>query len=288
MINLNEDNINLIGIHGKINSGKDTVGTIIQYLMSDYFPNRSFEKFLYNYDSAWAPPVYDWEIRKFADKLKEIVCLLIGCTREQLEDREFKETPLGEEWTCWQYNSFDMDTSRGTIFVSKEQALKWLEVDREEDLDDHERLLEVPMTPRLMLQLLGTEAGREIIHPNIWVNALFADYVEDAGYTYKAKVTENNELKVLTKPVKFNNGFPKWIITDVRFPNEAKAIVDRGGILIKVVRPETDHLAGRHESETALDNYVGWDAVIHNDSDIDNLIENVINKLFTKKQQENG
>ena len=31
-------------------------------------------------------------------------------------------------------------------------------------------------TPRLLLQLLGTDAGRNIVHPNIWVNALMSDY----------------------------------------------------------------------------------------------------------------
>jgi hypothetical protein len=39
-----------------------------------------------------------FEIKKYADKLKDFVCILIGCTREQLEDQEFKEKELGEEW----------------------------------------------------------------------------------------------------------------------------------------------------------------------------------------------
>ena len=35
---------------------------------------------------------------KFADKLKDCVCILLGCTRSQLEDREFKESYLSSEW----------------------------------------------------------------------------------------------------------------------------------------------------------------------------------------------
>ena len=35
----------------------------------------------------------------FADKLKDSVGVMFGCTRKQLEDREFKERELGEEWT---------------------------------------------------------------------------------------------------------------------------------------------------------------------------------------------
>ena len=37
-----------------------------------------------------------FEIKKFADKLKDIVCLLLGCTREQLEDRGIKSLSLQE------------------------------------------------------------------------------------------------------------------------------------------------------------------------------------------------
>ena len=43
----------------------------------------------------------NWKIVKFADKLKDIVCLLIGCERKKLENREFKEKELGEDW--WYY-----------------------------------------------------------------------------------------------------------------------------------------------------------------------------------------
>jgi len=108
------------------------------------------------------------------------------------------------------------------------------------------------LTPRKLLQLLGTEAGREIIHPNIWVNALFADYSKDSN----------------------------WIITDVRFPNEAKAIKDKGGILIRINRPQylDNGLVIRkneHLSETSLDDYDKFDYVIENDGTVQDLIDKV-------------
>ena len=68
---------NLISVSGKKGSGKNLVAAIITDL---------------TYDQT------SWEVKSFADKLKYITCSLIGCTREQLEDHEFKETPLGEEW----------------------------------------------------------------------------------------------------------------------------------------------------------------------------------------------
>ncbi|MEU4568652.1 hypothetical protein [Micromonospora sp. NPDC023956] len=44
------------------------------------------------------------------------------------------------------------------------------------------------------------------------------------------------------------------VVTDVRFPNEARAIVSAGGVLVRVVRPGLDE-SDTHESETALVNY---------------------------------
>ena len=38
----------------------------------------------------------NWKIVKFADKLKDIVCLLIGSTRKQLECRDIKSLSLQE------------------------------------------------------------------------------------------------------------------------------------------------------------------------------------------------
>lgn len=31
--------------------------------------------------------------------------MLIGCTKKQLEDRDFKEKELGEEWNCYIFNN---------------------------------------------------------------------------------------------------------------------------------------------------------------------------------------
>lgn len=87
---------------------------------------------------------------------------------------------------------------------------------------------------------------------------------------------------------KINKGF---IITDVRFPNEAKAIKDRGGIIIRVNRdvyiengvgfkfnPLFDNRP-EHPSETALDEYI-FDYVINNNSTINKLIKQVKDMLM--------
>ncbi|QPB09783.1 dNMP kinase [Streptomyces phage Shady] len=57
-------------------------------------------------------------------------------------------------------------------------------------------------------------------------------------------------------------GYPV-VVSDVRYPNEAEALRAAGFKLVRIYRPGNED-AGTHESETALDNYVG-DAVIRND-----------------------
>jgi len=63
---------------------------------------------------------------------------------------------------------------------------------------------------------------------------------------------------------------PNWVITDTRFPNEAKAIKDAGGIVIRVDRPGVKAV-NTHPSETALDDW-NFDYKIMNGSDIASLM----------------
>lgn len=105
------------------------------------------------------------------------------------------------------------------------------------------------MTVRDFLQRLGTDGLRNGLHENTWVNALMADY---------------NCVPADRAP----NGWDcsNWIITDTRFPNEAQAIKDRGGIIIRVDRPGVTAI-NAHPSETALDNWE-FDHKIWNGSDM--------------------
>lgn len=247
---MQEQKVNLISISGKIGSGKDTVGKIIQWLTWGNNNLYTFEEFCDNYnkvDKYIGVPKF--EIKKFADALKDMVCILIGCTREQLEDREFKEKELGEEWWYWE---------TGNVFGKINY------------LNNKELYQSIPLaklikpTPRLLLQLIGTECGREIIHPNIWVNALFADYKPEVYYMcdrceredithliripsrFKEQGYDEDEWVCphckgeesegdLTQVI--NDSPSNWVITDVRFPNEANAIRERGGIVLRVFRP---------------------------------------------------
>ncbi|MFD6638340.1 hypothetical protein ACFWDN_21265 [Micromonospora chalcea] len=63
------------------------------------------------------------------------------------------------------------------------------------------------------------------------------------------------------------------VITDVRFPNEATAIRNAGGILVRVIRPGQDE-SDQHVSEVALSDTPA-DFTLQNDSELYTLLRNV-------------
>lgn len=280
----------IIGISGKKQSGKDTVAKIIQYLIAkNKFPKLEFasENF-YEVMEAINTKVEEYitEKRQFAYKLKQIIALLIGCTMEDLEDDSFKERPLGKEWDKWKVtrHSITMFTGPLITYYSNEIEARV----KLKEFDIFGTIEKVTMTPRLLLQLMGTECGREIIHPNIWVNSLMNEYKPIGGYyTEDSKIgvqytdatgkTLQSELEDAPQFDVDKRVWPYWIIPDVRFINEAKAIKERRGILIRVNRGNTS--TDNHISETELDNYLDFDATIDNRGSIDELIVSVKNIL---------
>lgn len=293
----------LIGINGKIGSGKDTVGKIIQYLVQNKdFQNKvpkdisTYDKFN-NLSDIDKQRYSDFIIRKYADKLKDFICMLIGCTREQLEDQEFKNTVLPEEWWYWKFASNSKPYTGNENFFKDKYLIK-------------EHLIKT--TPRLLLQIIGTECIRDKVHPNAWVNALFADYKPKMTYDVKSeeakKISDGKYIvpRLPNIPIKYwdklietrrftwheniiNDVYPNWIITDMRFPNELEAVKSRGGITIRVNRFEQISTNIRvhgtgvpHESETALDN-AEFDYTIENNSTIEDLIQTV-SLILTKEK----
>ena len=243
----------IIGISGKKQSGKNTVANIWQYLY-DYHNNNYKHPINVNDLNSYLKNSHnlkcEWEQKSFAEKIKKMICLLLNCTMTDLEDPIFKETELGEEWWVIKLPSSGIIPYLGDYspFYRKYDVIK--------------------LTPRLLLQLLGTDCGRKIIHPDIWVNSLMNEY-------------NPVDRRTIQDPDDSNINFPNWIITDVRFPNEAEAIKIHTNKLIRVVR--TFEHEDNHFSETALDHYDDWDYVINNDGSIDNLIFKVKEIMIKEK-----
>jgi len=98
---------------------------------------------------------------------------------------------------------------------------------------------------RRLLQVFGTDVGRKMFGENIWIDMAF-------------------------RQIKPNS---RVVIADVRFPNEAEAIKERGGKVIRINR-HNHGAVNTHKSEIAMDNYM-FDHVLYNDGTIDDLAENL-------------
>lgn len=171
----------LIGITGHKYSGKSTVARLLHNATG-------------------------YQVVSFADKLKDVTCVLSGCTREDLEDYDFKETRLVPDYL------------RPYCGNAKEPTF------------------------RAFLQHFGSEVMRGV-NDNIWIDCTLSNCDENC------------------------------IVSDCRFPNEAKAVKERGGIVIKVVRPDAKS-EDTHQSETLIDD-IDADYTLWNDTSLENLVANV-------------
>ena len=168
----------IIAIAGRKQSGKDTVCKIIQYLylmdemkhipVPQIFEEEYIRK---NYNFVYST----WEKKMFTEKLKQCVCIIIGCNMDDLENNDFKNKELGEEWRVWYWSHYKLPITNnpfqrlGSLHLTKEEAekeqSKW-SPSLQNVLKDGQ-IKSYLLTPRLMLQFLGTDCGRKIIHPNI-------------------------------------------------------------------------------------------------------------------------
>lgn len=113
---------------------------------------------------------------------------------------------------------------------------------------------------RALLQRLGTEVGRDLIHENVWVNATIG--------RIERECSPGDNV----------------VITDTRFLNEANAVKDpnssrlfEDAFVVRVNRPGVGP-AGDHPSETSLDDYP-FDMIINNEGGLDDL-EKIVFELY--------
>lgn len=214
----------IIGISGKINSGKDTTGRLLLKNISEDVFNITkqwdSELFISNYEQfEWilAEKTRDWKFKKFAFKLKMFAGLIIGKDVEMFEDRDFKKSTLPAMWD----KKMTVRDEFNTPILKEEQ-----------------------MTVRDLLIALG-DGCRRMVHPNIWINALCADY---------------NPL---------DN--PKWIVNDLRYKNEAvalKNLAEEHNDQCFLIRINSDRAQIiNNDSETDLDDYTDFDFYIENNKD---------------------
>lgn len=164
----------------------------------------------------------------FSDNLKKMVQSVFGLTTYHTSTQEGKNSPI----------------KNLTFSVDKhlQQIVEWVNMTHDVSLDDADfsklngRVL---VSPRDILQFVGTDVVR-MYCPNYHYEQLFF------GISDSEKV----------------------IISDTRFPNEASAILEHKGILVRISRnPKTTEISqyvAAHPSEVALDTWDRWDYSLYN------------------------
>lgn len=182
--------------------------------------------------------MYSFKRMAFADPLKDAVANIFTWPREMLQGH----TPESRAW--------------------REQKDEWWS-----------EKLGFEITPRIIMQIFGTEVVRDALHPGIWLLNT-QRRIENARKFAQVAPTTSCDI----------------VITDLRFPNEMKMIRDLGGQCWRIQRgpdPEwwgllddqiKESYPGVHYSESAL-SMCTFDKEINNDSTIGNLHRKVVKAL---------
>lgn len=183
---------------------------------------------------------YGFEKFAFADKLKDITATLFSWDRDLLDGRSVESRQWREQIDPWWARQLGMAS----------------------------------FTPRLALQLIGTEAMRVGFHDNIWILSVMG------------------ELQ--------RRNVQRATLTDCRFPNEIALIKQMGGIVVRIRRgpepawygaaekanekynsssssyyQEVMKDTGVHSSEWAWIGHAGIDQVIENNGSFEELYDSL-------------
>ena len=110
---------------------------------------------------------------------------------------------------------------------------------------DWSEIKEYPEVRRLM-QVMGTEVGRNLFDPEIWV-------------------------RLAERKLESTLSVGDVVVTDVRFPNEARLIRGYGGLLVRIERPGFGPV-NEHVSDRASERWA-YERRLENDSDEESLRE---------------
>lgn len=193
----------IIGVKGSKGSGKDTVASMIVYIMEAGYTAATFEGWE-NYNKSEKDEL-DIPIRHFADKIKDDLSIMFNINRECFDSSEYKDKLYYHFRTNSFINLKDVVVPVPEITIDDLQEnnlAKW----RESYNDD------CVIKLRTLMQYYGTEIIRNNIGKNTWVDITINTLIKDKNY------------------------YGYGIVADVRFDNEAYAIKNIGGKIVHVVR----------------------------------------------------
>ncbi|MFA5757982.1 MAG: hypothetical protein WC942_01195 [Clostridia bacterium] len=139
------------------------------------------------------------------------------------------------------------------------------------------------LTPRKVLQQIGTECGRSLDF-DVWIR--YAIQMSQKALSEQGKWSYSKEIGLelydKTKHINCPEIIKGIIISDCRFVNELKYIKQSGGKLIRVIRPGAGLQGefGSHRSETELVSIPDseFDIIINNIGTLEDL-KNIVNQI---------
>lgn len=208
--------VTIVGIKGFKGSGKDTVASMISYILHDGIMKANYDTWLFYHKNDFIEN--DEIIIHFADKLKDDIAAFCGIDRKLLDRQEIKEN----YYYNFKTGIVSTNIKDATYVVDKcnDAILKY------NDLSSYLVLYNnnVSIKIRVLLQYYGTN----IIRNHFWREAFIR-------YT-------------MNKAFDIRNSKGQCIIADARFENdECEAIKQCGGIIIRVDRKLNNN--DNHESE---------------------------------------
>lgn len=207
--------VTIVGIKGFKGSGKDTVASMISYILHDGIMKANYDTWLLYHKNGFVEN--DEIIIHFADKLKDDISEFCGIDRKLLDRQEIKEN--------YYYNF-----KTGIVSTNIKDADGVINDIDEFDYDNLASLLflynnSISIKIRVLLQYYGTN----IIRNHFWREAFIR-------YT-------------INKAFDIRNSKGQCIIADARFDNECEAIKQCGGMIIRIDRKSSNDNHDSHESE---------------------------------------
>lgn len=207
--------VTIVGIKGFKGSGKDTVASMISYILHDGIMKASYDTWLLYHKNNFIEN--DEIIIHFADKLKDDISEFCGIDRKLLDRQDVKEE-----------NYYNFKT--GIVSTNIKDTDRVINNIGEINYDNLSSLLSLNNNISIKIRVLLQYYGTNVIRNHFWREAFIR-------YT-------------INKAFDIRNKLGQCIIADARFDNdECKAIRDCGGMIIRVDRKSNNDNHDSHESE---------------------------------------
>lgn len=208
-ITMSINKVSIVGIKGFKGNGKDTVASMISYILHDGIMKATYDKWLFFHKNGFVEN--DEIIIHFADKLKDDIAAFCNIDRKLLNRQDIKEE-----------NYYNFKTGIVSTNIKDANYI----IDYILECDNLSTLLILDNNVSIKIRVLLQYYGTSVIRNHFWHDAFI-------NYT-------------INKAFDIRNKLGQCIIADARFDNEYNAIKECGGKIIRVDRRVNND---NHESE---------------------------------------